>query len=106
MCEEHTKMIRESSMDDLMNMSNYQTDFISQINVLIEGLDDPLFTIAAPILTGWEGTPITDILENFKKYRDNAQKIFDIVQDEIKKRLDMPPSHRDGEKRKCSRIIG
>ena len=37
---------------------------------------------------------MTEILDNFKKFRDTALAIFEIVQAEIKKRLDESPSHR------------
>lgn len=93
MCDEHKKMIADSSMDELMEMSNYQTNFMSQLDVLINGMDDPLWDIAA-LFIEWKGKPMSEIIENFHKVRENAMKIFDIVQEEIKKRLDNAPSHR------------
>ena len=57
MCKEHTDMINNLGLNDLMELSNQQSNMIDQIETLITGLDDPLYTIAAPILTGWEGTP-------------------------------------------------
>ncbi len=87
-------MINNLGLNDLMELSNQQSTMIEQIETLINGLDDPLYTIAAPILTGWEGTPMTEILDNFKNFRNNALAIFEIVQAEIKKRLDESPSHR------------
>jgi len=88
MCKEHTDMINNLPIAELIELSNQQSNFISQLDVLIHGLDDPLFTVAAPILMEWKGTPMLEILENFKKVRTNAMQIFDIVQEEIKNRLD------------------
>lgn len=94
MCEEHTAMIRESSMDDLINMSNYQSSFMHQLDEIIKGMDDPFWDIAQ-IFIQHKGRPMSQIVESMKAARENASKIFDIVQEEIKLRLDQPPSHRD-----------
>ena len=94
MCKEHQDMINNLPLDALLDLSNNQSNLISQMEVLIDGMDDPAFTVAAPILTEWKGTPVHEMLDSFKKFRDNAKQIFDIVQIEITKRMDLPPSHR------------
>lgn len=86
MCPEHKKMITDISMDELNNISSTALKRIEDLNELIEGLSDPVFHIAQ-LFMQHEGRPLADILKDFEKVRDNTQKIFDIAQEEIKKRL-------------------
>ena len=77
LCDEHKKMIADASMDELMDMSNYQNNFMSQLDVLINGMDDPLWDIAA-LFIEWKGKPMSEIVENFHKVRENALRRFSI----------------------------
>lgn len=86
MCEEHKKMITDISMDELNNISSAALKRIEDLNELIEGLSDPVFHVAQLFLQH-DGRPLEDILKDFVKFRENTQKVFDIAQDEIKKRL-------------------
>lgn len=87
MCAEHKKMITDMTTDELQKLSSSSLKMIEDLTQLIDGLDDPVYTLAAPVLIEWKGTPIEEIIQNFKKARDNSQKVFDIAQEEIKKRL-------------------
>ena len=94
LCKEHQDMITDLPFEQLLELSNQSNTFIGQLDALIMGLDDPIYTIAAPIFLEWKGTPMAEILANFKKTRDNAKAAYDFVQAEITKRLDEAPSHR------------
>lgn len=93
-CDHHTDMIKKATMDDLMEISNHQINFMTQLDELIKGLDDPFWDIAQLFMDS-HNRPMSEIVVDFKQARDNASKIFDFVQEEIKKRLDVPPSHRN-----------
>lgn len=87
LCEKHKKMIIESSNDELIKISEHQTMFMSKLDDLINGIDDPFWGIAE-IFMEWKGNSMSEIAESFKRVRENASNIFDIVQEEITKRLD------------------
>jgi len=86
MCPTHKKMITDISMDELNNISSAALKRIEDLNELIEGLSDPVFHIAQ-LFIQHDGRPLEDILKDFEKFRDNTKKVFDIAQEEIKKRL-------------------
>ena len=73
-------------MNELNEISSTALKRIEDLNELIEGLSDPVFHIAQ-LFIDHQGRPLEDILKDFEKFRDNTQKVFDIAQEEIKKRL-------------------
>ena len=86
MCEEHKKMIENASFEELHKLSRDSLKFIQDINFLIDGLQDPVLHLTQ-FLMDYKGTPLEEILPNFIKVRDNAMRVFDIFQDELRKRL-------------------
>lgn len=93
MCKEHTDMIKNIRFPDLLELSNNQSSIMMQLDILIGSLDDLLYDFSE-VLTESKGTSLNEIIKNFMGVRDNAKNIFDVAQEEIKKRLDESPSHR------------